>query len=224
MPEPLAALAPGSILAGVARASGPRDPWGTPDGRDATGGRAGPADDPGGQPAGMVPRTAATVIDALIVGIAWFVAIWLFLELLTITGAFDPTTFQSSTVGDMTLTSQQYGLAIFAGGILVALRGAYLVYGWTALGRTPGQELAGLTVRDATTGGRLSLRRSAVRWFVSELPGIGLLLSIGILLWYAALVVSVGRDANRRGFHDRIAGSLVVRHQRGAARKGGSSS
>jgi uncharacterized RDD family membrane protein YckC len=220
VPEPLAAQPPRSIPTGVARASAPRDPWSTTDDRGATGGRTGPGDDLSGHPAGMVPRTAATVIDAVIVGVAWFVGIWLFLELLTITGAFDPTTFQSSTLGDMTLTSQQYGLAIFAGGILVALRGAYLVYGWTALGRTPGQELAGLAVTDAATGGRLSLRRSAVRWFVSELPGIGLLLSIGILVWYAAIALTTARSSSRRGLHDVAAGSMIVRRPREAAGSG----
>lgn len=220
MPEPLAARPPRSILTGVARASAPRDPWGTQDGPGQTSGRTGPGDGLSGQPAGMVPRTAATVIDALIVGVAWFVAIWLFLELLTITGAFDPTTFQSSAIGDMTLTSQQYGLAIFAGGILVALRGAYLVYGWTALGRTPGQELAGLAVTDAATGGRLSLRRSAVRWFVSELPGVGLLLSIGILVWYGAIALTTARSPSRRGLHDVAAGSMIVRRPREAAGSG----
>jgi uncharacterized RDD family membrane protein YckC len=217
VPEPLAAQPPRSIPTGVARASAPRDPWSTTDDRGTTGGRPVSGDDLSGQPAGMVPRTAATVIDAVIVGVAWFVGIWLFLELLTITGAFDPTTFQSSTLGDMTLTSQQYGLAIFAGGILVALRGAYLVYGWTALGRTPGQELAGLAVTDAATGGRLSLRRSAVRWFVSELPGVGLLLSIGILVWYGAIALTTARSPSRRGLHDVAAGSMIVRRPREAA-------
>ena len=100
------ALAPRSNHAGISPASGPDDPWGTPGGQGASGARSGPAGNMSGQPAGMVPRTAATVIDAVIVGIAWFVAIWLFLELLTITGAFDPTTFQSSAIGDMMLTSQ----------------------------------------------------------------------------------------------------------------------
>ena len=39
-------------------------------------------------PAGLAPRIVATLVDAVIVVIAWFVALWLFLEVLTLTGAF----------------------------------------------------------------------------------------------------------------------------------------
>jgi uncharacterized RDD family membrane protein YckC len=169
------------------------------------------------QPAGLAPRIVATVVDAVIVGIAWFVALWLFLELLTITGAFDPGTFKSAALGSMTLTSQQYSLALFAGGILVALRGAYLVYAWAAAGRTPGQQLTGLAVANARTGQRLSVTRAVVRWAVSELPGVGLLLGIGILVWYGAIALSTARGPSHRGFHDVAAGSMVLKTAREAA-------
>ncbi len=167
-------------------------------------------------PAGLAPRIVATLVDAVIVVIAWFVALWLFLEVLTLTGAFDPSTFSSASFGSMTLTSQQYGLALFAGGILVALRGAYLVYAWVALGRTPGQQLMGLVMADARTGERLTLPRAVVRWVVSELPGLAFLMGIGILVWYGAIALSSARGPTHRGFHDVVAGSVVLRRPREA--------
>ena len=191
------------------------------------------ADPPGGpirpgqgrQPterAGFGPRLAATLVDLVIVVIAWFVAIWLFLEAVTLTGALDPATLQSPSLDTMTLTDQQYTLAMFASGILFVIRGAYLIYGWATTGATPGQQLLRLSVTDARTGGRLSVRRSAVRWIVSELPGLGLLLGPGILVWYVAVALSIGRNPERRGIHDIAAGSVMVRRARqGAQEEGG---
>ena len=172
--------------------------------------------------AGFAPRLAATLVDAAIVVVAWFVAIWLFLEAVTLTGALDPATLQSPSLGAMTLTDQQYALAMFAAGILFVIRGAYLVYGWATSGATPGQQLLRLSVADSRTGGRLSVGRSAVRWFVSELPGLGLLLGPGILVWYVAVALSLGRNPERRGIHDIAAGSVVMRRTRqGAQGEGG---
>jgi uncharacterized RDD family membrane protein YckC len=190
---------------------------------------AGPAGGPGGpdggrQPAeraGFGPRLAATLVDAAIVLIAWFVAIWLFLEAVTLTGALDPTTLQSPSLNTLTLTDQQYTLAMFAAAILFVIRGAYLVYGWASMGATPGQQLLRLSVADVRAGGRLSVRRSAVRWIVSELPGLGLLLGPGILVWYLAVALSIGRNPERRGIHDIAAGSVMVRRARQGVREEG---
>ncbi len=173
------------------------------------------------QPGGIWPRAVATVVDLVLVVVAWFVAVWLFLEVLTLTGAVDPATLQSISVTETTLTPQQSTLALFAGGILLVLRGLYLVYAWAAVGHTPGQQLMGLSVRDARTGGQLSVGRAALRWFISELPGVGLLLSVGILAWYGLIALSIARSPSRRGMHDVVAGSVVVsrpREARGSTR------
>ena len=191
---------------------------------------AGPGGSPGvpvggrqpAERAGFGSRLAATLVDAAIVLIAWFVAIWLFLEAVTLTGALDPTTLQSPSFNTLTLTDQQYTLAMFAAAILFVIRGAYLVYGWASMGATPGQQLLRLGVADARAGGRLSVRRSLVRWVVSELPGLGLLLGPGILVWYLAVALSIGRNPERRGIHDIAAGSVMARRARqGAQEEGG---
>ena len=194
-------------------------------GRDAdpVGGPAWPgAGRPPADRVGFAPRLAATLVDAAIVGVAWFVAVWLFLEAVTLTGALDPATLQSPSLDAMTLTARQYALAMFVAGILFVIRGAYLVYAWAATGATPGQQLLRLGVADARTGGRLTVGRSAVRWLVSELPGLGLLLGLGILIWYVAVALSIGRNPERRGIHDLAAGSVMARRARqGAQEEGG---
>ncbi len=170
---------------------------------------------------GLLRRSAATVVDAVIVAIVWFVAIWLFLVLLTLTGALDPASLQSPPLSTLTLTDRQYALVLFAAAMFLVLRGAYLVYAWAGLGATPGQQLVHLAVADGRTGGRLPPGRAAVRWFVSELPGLGLLLGVGMLLWYGAVALSVARSASGRGFHDLAAGSVVVWRPDGLKREGG---
>jgi uncharacterized RDD family membrane protein YckC len=172
--------------------------------------------------AGLIVRVGATLIDAVVVGVVWFVAVWLFLEAVTLTGALNPTTMQPPSLSTMSLTPQQSALVAFAAGMLYVVRGAYLVYGWSAAGATPGQQALGLRIADARSGGRLSVGRSLVRWLVSELPGIGLLLGVAILFWFAAIVLSIVRNRERRGFHDVAAGSVVLRQRGEAAGQGGS--
>ncbi|MGC8635170.1 MAG: RDD family protein [Candidatus Limnocylindrales bacterium] len=171
--------------------------------------------------AGLVVRVGATLIDAVVVGVVWFIAVWLFLEAVTLTGALNPATMQPPSLSAMSLTPQQYALVAFAAGMLYVVRGADLVYGWSAAGATPGQQILGLRIADARSGGRLSAGRSLVRWLVSELPGIGLLLGVAILFWFAAVALSIFRNRERRGFHDVAAGSVVLRRRGEAAGQGG---
>ncbi len=193
---------------------GDRGPW-SADRRPGAGSGTGPG--PGPDRPSFRARVAATIVDLVLVGIAWFVAVWLFLEVLTLTGAMDPSTLESASLGSTALTDQQYALAMFALAILFVLRGLYLVYAWSAAGATPGQQLLRLRTVDARTGNRLSVARAAVRWIVGELPGLGLLLGPGILAWYAAVALSIVRNREARGFHDLAAGSRVARRVVGAA-------
>ena len=80
----------------------------------------------------------------------------------------------------------------------------YLVLTWWLFGGTPGQRLLGLTVVDATTGMRISLRQSIGRFF-------GYLLSVWViflgLIW-------VGLDTYKQGWHDKLAHTYVLRERR----------
>ena len=81
-----------------------------------------------------------------------------------------------------------------------------VIWFWVAKQATPGKMLLSLRVVDAKTGGSLSVGQSIARYlgyFVSGIPfGLG-------LIW-------VGIDSKKQGWHDKIAGTVVVRSkQRG---------
>jgi uncharacterized RDD family membrane protein YckC len=81
-----------------------------------------------------------------------------------------------------------------------------VIWFWVAKQATPGKMLLSLRVVDAKTGGRLSVGQSLVRYvgyFVSTFP-----FCLG-LIW-------VGIDSKKQGWHDKIAGTVVIRSKRGA--------
>jgi uncharacterized RDD family membrane protein YckC len=90
-------------------------------------------------------------------------------------------------------------------GALVALTPAvYFVGFWGSLGRSPGMWLVGVRVVRAEDGGRLGFRRSLLR-------------AAGYLLDLASCFIGFGwaaLDPHRQGWHDKIAGSYVVRRLR----------
>jgi uncharacterized RDD family membrane protein YckC len=76
-----------------------------------------------------------------------------------------------------------------------------VIWFWTAKQATPGKMLLSLRVVDAKTGSSLSIAQGLVRYvgyFVSAIP-----LCLG-LIW-------VGFDSKKQGWHDKIAGTVVVR-------------
>jgi uncharacterized RDD family membrane protein YckC len=78
---------------------------------------------------------------------------------------------------------------------------AAVIWFWVAKQATPGKMLLSLRVVDAKTGGSLSVAQSLVRYvgyFVSAIP-----FCLG-LIW-------VGFDSKKQGWHDKIAGTVVVR-------------
>ncbi len=76
---------------------------------------------------------------------------------------------------------------------------------WLYRGATPGKMAISARVVDAVTEGPLSLRQSVIRYlgyFVSTIP-----LCLGFL-WIAF-------DPRKQGWHDKLAGSVVVRPRNG---------
>lgn len=72
---------------------------------------------------------------------------------------------------------------------------------WVYRSATPGKSWLRLTIVDAKTGGKPSTRQFIYRYlgyYVSIIP-----LFLGI--------IAVGIDRRKRGFHDRIAGTVVIR-------------
>ncbi|MDY0973839.1 RDD family protein [Massilia sp. CFBP9012] len=75
---------------------------------------------------------------------------------------------------------------------------------WLARSTTPGKMAIDAVIVDARTGARPSARQFLVRYigyFVSSIPlGLG-------LIW-------VGIDARKQGWHDKMAGTVVVKRRR----------
>ncbi|MGH7611988.1 MAG: RDD family protein, partial [Candidatus Dormibacteria bacterium] len=99
-----------------------------------------------------------------------------------------------------------YGVEAVAGSVvggdIVAAGGlAYFIVLWATTGRTLGMWLAGLRVVRQDSGRRLGLARSVIRM-------------AGFFLNAASVFVGfawAGVDRRKQGWHDKMAGSLVVR-------------
>jgi uncharacterized RDD family membrane protein YckC len=78
---------------------------------------------------------------------------------------------------------------------------------WIARQATPGKMLIGARIVDAETGGPLTRRQAIVRYlgYYVSLFGLGL----GFL--------RVGWDRRKQGWHDKMAGTVVVRRRRSAS-------
>jgi hypothetical protein len=110
-------------------------------------------------------------------------------------------------------------LAMIAGLIGGIVQAVYFVATWSIWRGSIGQKALGLQVGDESTGHRLSPADSLVRWALLQGP-LALYLAVPYLLRPAFGIVTIGwawllsfsarRDPDRRGYHDRIAHSLVV--------------
>ena len=138
--------------------------------------------------AGALQRGLAFLIDEAIVGAVWLTGVlWLLIvDLLT---ANAPVALSALTL-----------VAAAATGLGVLLHAVYFVGFVSACGQTPGKMLLGVRVvrRD---GGGVGGGRALGRWI-----GYGLVFATLGLGWIVAVF-----DAERRGVHDRIAGTRVVR-------------
>jgi hypothetical protein len=107
-------------------------------------------------------------------------------------------------------------LAGLLGGLVQA---AYFVGGWWLLRGTPGQKALGLQVGRESSGKRLGLVDALVRWAALQGPVAlwlaapyvtQVLLFVVVVGWVIVLSRSVRDDPDGRGYHDRLAGSMVV--------------
>jgi uncharacterized RDD family membrane protein YckC len=73
---------------------------------------------------------------------------------------------------------------------------------WTYKSATPGKMATNLTIVDAKTGGRPSIRQFVIRYLGYYVAGLPLFLGI---IW-------VGIDKRKQGWHDKLAGTVVIRN------------
>ncbi|MFZ0090529.1 MAG: RDD family protein [Solirubrobacteraceae bacterium] len=140
------------------------------------------ATDPRGY-VGLVTRAVALVVDAVVID----------LIALLIGGAV------SLVAGALGSGTRINAVEAIIGGFAWFLwSGAYFVAFWTLTGQTPGNRLMGITVMRADGGG-IGISRASRRF-------IGLILAA---LPLGAGFIRVLFDDRRRGFHDRLAGTVV---------------
>ncbi len=160
-----------------------------------------PVDRLGRPLAGWWARFLGIFIDSLILGIPK--------QIVT-------TAIVASTVTDRNL----FSVHLIAGQVIVAIIFAVISVGYFALlngsnrGQTVGQMAAGISVRDADTGGPIPPERAGLRILVLE-PGI-VLGWIPIVGFFASLYTLVAAlsplwDDRKQGFHDKVARTQVVK-------------
>ena len=75
------------------------------------------------------------------------------------------------------------------------------VWLWVVTGQTPGKMAIGARIVDARTGRNLSIGRAVARYLAYFVSALGLFIGY---VW-------VGLDPKKRGWHDHLAGSVVIR-------------
>lgn len=131
---------------------------------------------------GFWPRVGAALIDAIFLS---FVT----LPLLTVIYGLDYWTSESLVQGPADFLISWVLPAVF----YIAL--------WVSTGQTPGKMAIGARVVDAETGRNISVGKAIGRYLGYFISAIGLCLGY---LW-------VGFDARKRGWHDHLAGTVVIR-------------
>lgn len=148
-------------------------------------------------------RVTAYLLDSLIV--------------LVVFGVVSAGVFGSPDPNNATLAPER--LAMLAGLIAGVAQAVLFVVSWSLWRGSIGQKAVGLQVGEESTGSRLGLIDALVRWAVLQGP-LALYLAVpyvlrpalGVLVigWSWLLMYSARHDPDGRGYHDRIAHSLVV--------------
>lgn len=132
--------------------------------------------------AGFVSRTAAFVIDLVVLAVGFGAGAWIL-----------------RNVEHLLRPTARLDLAPIVGLAVPLMVVAYFVALWAVFGQTVGKRVLGLRVVDAA-GAPIGLGRAGVRmagYLLSALPAY---------LGFAWVLV----DPKRRGWHDMLAGTLVV--------------
>lgn len=88
-----------------------------------------------------------------------------------------------------------------------AIPAAIAVVFWVNWSATPGKMLVGARVADAHTGGRPTLQQCLERYFAYYISWLPLCLGFLWVIW----------DRHKQGWHDKLAGTVVVRRASGEA-------
>ena len=135
--------------------------------------------------AGFWIRVVATFIDAFLISLVTLPILYF---------VYGPTYFESDEM--------------FAGGVDVLLSWVFPVVAviafWALKSATPGKMAFSAIIVDARTGAKPSVPQFIARYFCYIIAALPLLLGI---IW-------VGIDRRKQGWHDKIAGTVVIRQRR----------
>jgi uncharacterized RDD family membrane protein YckC len=117
---------------------------------------------------------------------------------------------------DFALWSVYWGILLVVGGslngpmlsfLLVLPPFIYFPVVWARYGTTLGMRLLRLKIVRSVDGGNINTRTALLRFGVA----VGLALSVLVIAGIGLIALPMVTDRRRRGIHDRIAGTLVVR-------------
>ena len=145
------------------------------------------------RPAGFFSRLEAFILDLVV------------LSVLEVGGAaFIQAFLRFFQLTDMVVNLQSawqnspYYFAVSA--LIITIIGiGYYTFCWTLLGFTPGKAVLGLKIV-RRNGGKITFGRSLLRFFAYWISALPLFLGFFWVLW----------EPNRRGWHDKIAGTQVL--------------
>jgi uncharacterized RDD family membrane protein YckC len=169
---------------------------------------AGPA--PGISYADLVTRIIAFIIDGVILGFGYVIVWSILLGALFVTGGFGG-----------------FFIGVIIGAVIYLVASAvYFVYTWTTMRASPGQKILNLETVNAADGATLSRDQAIRRWAFLFGPaalatvfgysggGLGILstlISLVSLGYTIYLLYTASQDPKRQGFHDKQAGTVVVK-------------
>jgi uncharacterized RDD family membrane protein YckC len=170
------------------------------------------------EPAGALIRLVAYAVDALLL------VVLIYVVALVLRAAIGPTIRFTDADGVPRVLVDRFHVVINSVAATL-LAGAWFVGSWLRFGRTPGQRLLGVRVVRVDGSGKLRPGQAVGRWLllwtplglISTLLGppntLSVVLLLAIAFWFALLFVSTVRGPRKRGLHDRITGSVVVRRR-----------
>ncbi len=167
--------------------------------------------------AGVGARTVAYLLDAALISI---IPTLLTFAVIDLRGLFRAAIEASQTGANPQMTLPVTLPFILVSLVALGIQFIYFVGFWTSGGRaTPGMRVMRMQVIDAASGQELGLMPAITRWVLLGAP-LGLLAvveplqafasSLSLLVLFVVLLTIIAND-RRQGFHDRAAGSLVIR-------------
>lgn len=157
----------------------------------------------------IAERVSAAAIDFIILGAIGF--------MLT------TPTFGGEMLGFFGLTAKVPSLISSVAAVVVMLivSGAYFIGMWLRMGgATVGMKVLKLSVRDSTSGGPITQGQAINRWLLIGAPyaleffygwGIGIIISLVVLVFYIYLLVTIAQSKTRQGLHDTYSKTVVAK-------------